>query len=396
LGVSRFFDGIGVETSEPKLDLERIRGWKREVIAQLAKGLVTLGGKRNINAQRVGLSLRVETSQTSQENKAVNARLGRKYIEISCLKGELVMNPNGNPIIACSTARIVNSPESFETMQSIGPKVCIATAGAQGFLGFQSSVQTGVLPMAGRWGGGKIHMEEELNPIREIQYTMWESWQAHEKFHETKFEQFFELCGHCLSMVVEGPWEPVYEVLKGHMPPVRGMGQIAGLAADLQRGKNLVRFVTPQRSVAFAEHTVLPGHEEVFEKGAIDTMEALSDAPGFLGYMILKQIGVCAIGSFMFDAESMALAKQTLGANPPKNPKPQFSTPDMKPHPTEYVIHSEWEAVEMGRMGFGRTLVNSKIRKIHDEGVIAHLARGPYIVFFKPIMEEETWRPMIS
>jgi hypothetical protein len=60
------------------------------------------------------------------------------------------------------------------------------------------------------------------------------------------------------------------------------------------------------------------------------------------------------------------------------------------------VIHSEWEAVEMGRMGLGRTLVNSRIRKVHDEGVMVHLAPGPYIVFFKPMMEEDTWRPMIS
>jgi sulfur oxygenase/reductase len=238
-------------------------------------------------------------------------------------------------------------------------------------------------------------MEKELNPLREIQYTMWESWEAHEQFHENKFERFFELCGHCLSMVVEGPWEPVYEVVKGVMPPVRSMGQIAGLAADLQQNTELTRFVTPRRCVSFAEHTVLPGKEEAFEKGAIETMEALYDSPGFLGYMILKQIGVCAIGSFMFDPESMALAKQTLGAHPPKDPKPQFKTPDMRPHPTEYVIHSEWEAVEMARMGFGRTLVNSRIRKIHDEGVMAHLARGPYIVFFQPIMEEHTWRSLI-
>ncbi|MDY0213204.1 MAG: sulfur oxygenase reductase family protein [Desulfuromonadaceae bacterium] len=306
------------------------------------------------------------------------------------------MRTHESPTIACSMARIVNSPESFETMQSIGPKVCIATASAPGFLGFQSSVQTGILPMAGRWGGGKLHMEEELNPIREIQYTMWESWQAHEKFHETQFDRVFELCGHCLSMVVEGPWEPVYEVVKGCMPPVRGMGQIAELASDLQQKKELVRFVTPQRTIAFGEHTVLPGHEKAFEKGAINTMEALADSPGFLGYMILKQIGVCALGSFMFDPASMALARQTLGAHPPKNPKPQFSTPDMRPTPTEYVIHSEWEAVEMGRMGFGRTLVNSKIRKIHDEGVVAHLAKGPYVAFFNPIMEEESWRSMIS
>ncbi len=300
------------------------------------------------------------------------------------------------PVIACSTARIVNSPESFETMQSIGPRVCITTASARGFLGFQSSIQTGLLPMAGRWGGGGLHMEQTLNPIREIQYTMWESWQAHEEFHETKFEQFFELCGHCLSMVVEGPWEPVYEVIAGEMPPVRSMGQIAGLAEDIQQQHDFVRFVTPQRCVSTAEHTVLPGHEEAFETGAIETMTALADAPGFLGYMILKQIGVCAIGSFMFDPESMALAKQTLGANPPPNPKPQFRTPDLKPHPAEYVIHSEWDAVETARMGFGRTLVNSRIRKIHDEGVMAHLARGPYIVFYQPIMEEDTWRSLIK
>jgi hypothetical protein len=34
-------------------------------------------------------------------------------------------------------------------------------------------------------------------------------------------------------------------------------------------------------------------------------MEALSDSTGFLGYMILKQIGVCALGSFMLDPGSI-------------------------------------------------------------------------------------------
>ncbi|MHB8789764.1 MAG: sulfur oxygenase reductase family protein [Desulfobulbaceae bacterium] len=34
-------------------------------------------------------------------------------------------------------------------------------------------------------------------------------------------------------------------------------------------------------------HTVVTGREKAFEKGAIETMEALSDATGFLGYMIL-------------------------------------------------------------------------------------------------------------
>jgi sulfur oxygenase/reductase len=106
---------------------------------------------------------------------------------------------------------------------------------------------------------------------------------------------------------------------------------------------------------------VLPGREEVFEQGAIETMNALAHTPGFLGFMILRQIGVCAIGSFIFDPETMAEARQTLGGHPPKNPKPQFHTPDMKPHPPEYLIHCEWDAVEMARIGFGQPLVNRKI-----------------------------------
>jgi hypothetical protein len=33
-----------------------------------------------------------------------------------------------------------------------------------------ANIQTGILPLAGRYGGGKIHMEKELNPIRNYQY----------------------------------------------------------------------------------------------------------------------------------------------------------------------------------------------------------------------------------
>ena len=85
----------------------------------------------------------------------------------------------------------------------------------------------------------------------------------------------------------------------------------------------------------------MPGREEAFKQGAIATMEALSDSTGFLGYMILKQIGVCALGSFMMDPKSMAESLQTLGANPPSNPMPLFNTPDANPSPPEYLIHNE-------------------------------------------------------
>jgi sulfur oxygenase/reductase len=69
-----------------------------------------------------------------------------------------------------------------------------------------------------------------------------------------------------------------------------------------------------------------------------------------------------------------------------------FETPEAKPRPTEYLIHSEWDAAEMAQLGFAKVLVNHNIRTIHDQGVMAHLIRGPYIMFFQPMMEEPGWR----
>jgi sulfur oxygenase/reductase len=306
-------------------------------------------------------------------------------------------NEPESPIyLALNMSKVANNEESFRLMHKVGPKVCITTATHPGFVGFQANIQTGILPLAGRYGGGKIHMEKELNPIRNYQYTMWKRWEDHDDFHEQQFERIFELCGSCLSMVIEGPWEPVYRIVKAKMPPVRSMGQITDLGMDIQQKKEFIRFVTPRRCVAMAEHTVMPGREKSFEQGAVATMEALSDSTGFLGYMILKQIGVCALGSFMLDAKSMGEALQTLGANPPEDPRPLFKTPKAMPSPPEYLIHSEWDAAEMAQLGFAKVLVNHKIREIHDTGVMAHLIRGPYIMFFQPMMEEPGWRGMLA
>jgi hypothetical protein len=98
----------------------------------------------------------------------------------------------------------------------------------------------------------------------------------------------------------------------------------------------------------------MPGNKKPLEEGAIVPMEVFSDSAGFLGYMILKRIGDCAVSSFMMDPQSMVESLQTLGANPP-----------------EYLIHSEWDAQELAQLGFGKVLMNARIKKIHDDGVMA-------------------------
>ena len=174
------------------------------------------------------------------------------------------------------------------------------------------------------------------------------------------------------------------------------MGQIADLGKDFIKQKDFIRFATPQRCVAIGEHTVFPGRKKAFEEGAIKTMDALSDSTGFLGYMILKQIGVCALGSFMLDPVSMGETLQTFGSNPPRNPKPLFKTLDAMPSTPEYLIHSEWDAPEMAQLGIAKVLMNHKISKIHDDGVMANLIRGPYVMLFQPMMEEAGWRSFLA
>ena len=67
---------------------------------------------------------------------------------------------------------------------------------------------------------------------------MWKTWEDHDEFHVEQFDRVFELCGICLGMVIEGPWEPVYTIVKARMAPIRSMGQIADLAEDIRQKKN--------------------------------------------------------------------------------------------------------------------------------------------------------------
>jgi dihydrolipoamide dehydrogenase len=68
---ARRVEGMGVKFSEPKLDIDRIRGWKNEVIDQLADGLVTLSDKRGV--QRIkGRAIFESSSQVRLQDSDVS------------------------------------------------------------------------------------------------------------------------------------------------------------------------------------------------------------------------------------------------------------------------------------------------------------------------------------
>lgn len=305
---------------------------------------------------------------------------------------------SSNPIIAINMAKIANRPESYETMHKIGPKVCITTAKHPGFLGFEQLLQTGIHPMAGRYGGGALDMRETLNPIGMFQYTVWKDVASHEEMHYQQFDTIYELCGHCLDMVVEGPWEPLYEVVESDLPSLVGMMDVPQqLGQSFAEGGRVPKVaLSSARSVALGDHWVMHGHETDFEEGVVRTLTRLMElAPGLIGWMLLKQIGVSAIGSFQLDPEGMT--KATLGANPPKyatnyGDKPLDKPPIPAQTPAQYFVHMEWESPDHAHQGLGKTLVNHELYRLHNDGVLAHIDRGPYYMLFNPMMEEGTWR----
>jgi sulfur oxygenase/reductase len=298
------------------------------------------------------------------------------------------------PIIAINDARIVNQQSSFDMFNSVGPKVCMVTANHPGFVGFQNHVQIGVFPMGGRFGAAKMDMHEELNPLGIRQYTMWKSWQDHEQMHYEQFDSIFRLCANCLGMIVEGPWENLYEITSSDLPDNMAMTDVPSrLGSSFMAGQEPVAVSMPygQRVIADGDHSIIPGKEKEFETAIEDLMQMFKKIPGFLGYMVLKQIGASAIGSFQLNPEGFHQALQTTGEYPPRNKEGNFKLIEAKSTPTEYIVHMEWQDLNTAMMGISRVVINTKYRAAHDK-VLATVLKGPYITMWNPMMEDTSWR----
>lgn len=301
----------------------------------------------------------------------------------------------GRIYVAINMTAVANNERTFELMMYIGPKVCMLTAGSAGFLGYQANLQTGILPWAGRYGGASLHLDRELNPVRFYQYTMWLDPEAHLSFHRENFARVFELCASCLWVMAAGHWEPVYEVASAWMPPLLSRSQLSSATGD-QPQLTQANVDAPQRSVAITEHTVQAEKGATFDRGIVQTVKAIAEAPGFLGYMLLRQIAVNPLGSLMLDPKSMMEMLETIGANPPADPKPLFDRKQARPSHPEYLLHTEWETPECAQSGLGRLLVHHETRRLYCQHVLPHLIRGHYTLLFKPTMEEPSWRKRLT
>lgn len=314
--------------------------------------------------------------------------------------------------VAINQTSIVNRPESFAEMQRIGPKVCITTANSPDFRGFYALLEVGSHPVGGRFGGAQIVNAENLqaimddptniniNPIRLWQYTVWNDPDSHEKMHFENFENIFELCSGCLGMVVEGPQEPVFDVVASDIPPIMAMTDVptAMGAAFAQENPVPKARLQLQRLICVGEHKVKKGHEAEFERGVVATMNTLKkEAAGMVGWMLLKKVGSSALGPLQFAPKQTWQAMESLGAHAPEEPRTVVGLYGEDydgvaiPHEgyPEYYVHMEWQDPNALMFGLSLAAVNPMVRKEHDEGVMEHLIQSPpYYRVFVPIMED--------
>ncbi|HZE20530.1 MAG TPA: sulfur oxygenase reductase family protein, partial [Desulfobaccales bacterium] len=80
-------------------------------------------------------------------------------------------------------------------------------------------------------------------------------------------------------------------------------------------------------------------------------------------------------------------------ANPPPygtnyGDKPLDHPPIPAQKPSQYFVHMEWAGLNQAHLGLGKTMVNHELRQIHNQGVLAHVCKGPYFTITQPMHEE--------
>jgi sulfur oxygenase/reductase len=272
--------------------------------------------------------------------------------------------PKSPLYVAINRVLVNNDPDLMRMMKQASSKMCLATALTPGFKGFDLMKQIGACPMGMRWGASS-DMGDRLSHIWIDQFTYWESWEAHENFHETFEDVVVDTCAKCGDVLLEGPEEPIYRVVYSDLPKLISMNQWLRRSAD---GESDGYAVDSGKTVTvMALHKVRPGQEEEFEAGETATMEKLKESTGMVGCQILKRIGLSTLGSGHATVESLLeKLKNSTGC------KLQRTADVWEGYtvPAEYLVMVEWESLHDAQGGMPHVNVKPELLFIHGSFMV--------------------------
>lgn len=298
--------------------------------------------------------------------------------------------PKSPLYVAINRVLVNNDPDLMSMMKQASSKMCLATALTPGFKGFDLMKQIGACPMGMRWGASS-DMGDRLSHIWIDQFTYWESWEAHENFHETFEDVVVDTCAKCGDVLLEGPEEPIYRVVYSDLPKLISMNQWLRRSAD---GESDGYAVDSGKTVTvMALHKVRPGQEEEFEAGETATMEKLKESTGMVGCQILKRIGLSTLGSGHATVESLLeKLKNSTGC------KLQRTADVWEGYtvPAEYLVMVEWESLHDAQGGMPHVNVKPELLFIHGPKVLNNCLHMPNVRLADSMFREQTYREILN
>ena len=298
--------------------------------------------------------------------------------------------PKSPLYVAINRVLVNNDPDLMSMMKQASSKMCLATALTPGFKGFDLMKQIGACPMGMRWGASS-DMGDRLSHIWIDQFTYWESWEAHENFHETFEDVVVDTCAKCGDVLLEGPEEPIYRVVYSDLPKLISMNQWLRRSAA---GESDGYAVDSRKTVTvMALHKVRPGQEEEFEAGETATMEKLKESTGMVGCQILKRIGLSTLGSGHATVESLLeKLKNSTGS------KLQRTADVWEGYtvPAEYLVMVEWESLHDAQGGMPHVNVKPELLFIHGPKVLNNCLHVPNVRLADSMFREQTYREILN
>ncbi|QTR50619.1 sulfur oxygenase reductase family protein [Candidatus Thiothrix anitrata] len=298
--------------------------------------------------------------------------------------------PQSPLYVAINRVLVKNDPNLMTMMKQASSKMCLATALTPGFRGFDLTRQMGACPMGMRWAAN-TDMGQELSHIWIDQFTYWDSWQAHEAFHETFEDVVVDACARCGEVLLEGPEEPIYRIVHSSLPKLISQnqwlqkhmqGDAAGYAID--SGKTVT---------VMATHRIKPGKEAEFEAAEKETMEKLKETTGMVGYMILKRIGQSTLGSGHATVASMLEDMKDSSGSKLKRTAEVWEGYTL---PAEYLVMVEWESLCDAQGGMPHVNVKPELLFIHGPRVLDNCLAMPTVRMSTSMFREQTYREVLN
>lgn len=304
------------------------------------------------------------------------------------LKQRYDAEPKSPLYVAINRVLVQNDPNLMRMMKQASAKMCLATSLTPGFRGFDLMRQLGTCPMGMRWGAAS-DMSHELSHIWIDQFTYWDSPEAHEDFHETFEDVVVDSCAKCGDVLLDGPEEPVYRVVKSDLPKLISLNQM------MKRGSDTAGYAVDsgETVTVLASHQVRPGKEAEFEAGEIQTMEMLKESSGLVGYQILKRIGMSTLGSGHATVESIMEDLKDSSGTKLKRAAEVWEGYTL---PAEYLVMVEWESLRAAQSGMPHVNVKPDILFVHGTKVLNNCLRIPTVRISESMFREHSYREILN